>query len=159
VAAKPRAIRASREDARRSLPSSSSSSAMVAMMLVTARPVGVLVSTPFPEGPDVDTASGQFMQSSGDFPDGSSESIYCDDDELVAFAEPADAFGPARSITTGAPGCGIGEDPIRNDSCSRNGILLLVDGLLSGGDPEIGGNAHPVCNKKSPIINPVSDPG
>ena len=107
----------------------------------------------------MDTASGQFMQSSGDFPDGSSESIYCDDDELVAFAEPADAFGPARSITTGAPGCGIGEDPIRNDSCSRNGIMLLVDGLLSGGDPEIGGNAHPVCNEKSPIINPVSDPG
>ena len=46
VAARPRATRASREAARRSFPSSSSSSAMLAMMLVTARPVGVLVSTP-----------------------------------------------------------------------------------------------------------------
>src|ERR1700742_4317718 len=46
VAASPRATRASRDAARRSLPSSSSSSAIVAMMLVTARPVGVLASTP-----------------------------------------------------------------------------------------------------------------
>jgi hypothetical protein len=107
----------------------------------------------------MDTASGQLVQCGGDFPNGSSEPIYRDDYEVVSLAEPAHAFRPGRSVATGAPGCGVGEDPIRNDSCSRNGILLLVDGLLSGGDPEIGGNAHPVCNKKSPIINPVSDPG
>jgi hypothetical protein len=42
VAAKPRATRASRDAARRSFPSSSSSAAIEAMMLTTARPVGVL---------------------------------------------------------------------------------------------------------------------
>ena len=105
------------------------------------------------------TASGQFMQSSGDFPDGSSEPIYCDDDELVAFTEPADAFGPARSITTGTPGSGVGEHPIRDNPCSRNSILLLIDGLLSGRDPEIGGDTHRLCNRKSRIFIPVSDRG
>ena len=107
----------------------------------------------------MDAASGQFMQSSSDFPNRSSESIHCDDDELVAFTEPADAFGPARSITTGTPGGCVGEHPIRDNPCSRNSILLLIDGLLSSGDPEIGGDAHRVCNKKSPIFIPVSDPG
>jgi hypothetical protein len=78
---------------------------------------------------------------------------------MVAFTEPADAFGPARSVTTGASRCGVGEDTIRNDPCSRNGILLLVGGLLSGGDAKVGSNAHGVYNDKSPTINPVSDPG
>jgi hypothetical protein len=78
---------------------------------------------------------------------------------LVALTEPADAFGPARSVTTGTPGSCVGEHPIRDNPRSRNSILLLIDGLLSGGDPEIGGDAHRVCNKKSPIFIPVSDPG
>jgi len=99
------------------------------------------------------------MQCSGHLPNGSSEPVYGDDDELVAFSEPAHAFRPARSVTTGASGRGVGEHPIRNDPCSRNSILLLVDGLLSGGDAKIGGNAHAVYNGESPTIHPVSDPG
>jgi hypothetical protein len=31
--------------------------------------------------------------------------------------------------------------------------------LLPGGDAKVSGNAHGVYNGKSPIINPVSDPG
>ena len=58
------------------------------------------------------TASGQLMQSSGDFPDGSPEPVYGGDDQVVALTKPADALGPARSVTTGAPGSGVGEDPI-----------------------------------------------
>ena len=52
-------------------------------MLVTARPVGVLVSTPSLSDPDVDTPSGQFVQSSGNFSNGSSEPVDGDDDEFV----------------------------------------------------------------------------
>ncbi len=59
------------------------------------------------------TASGQFMQDNGDFPDGSTEPIYSGDDELVAFTEPADAFGPPGSVTTGTPGSCVGEHPVR----------------------------------------------
>jgi hypothetical protein len=80
----------------------------------------------------MDTTSGQFVQSSGDFPDGSSESIYCDNDDLVAFAEPADALGPTRSMAAGAPGCGIGEYPIGNDAGSPDDIVLLINGLSPG---------------------------
>ena len=64
--------------------------------------------------------------------------IYCDDDELVAFTEPADALRPTWTVTSGAPGSYVSEHPIRNDPCSRNGILLLVDGLLSGRDAKVG---------------------
>jgi hypothetical protein len=104
-------------------------------------------------------ASGQFMQSGGDFPDGSSESVYGSDDQVVALPKPANAFGPTRSVTTGAPRGGVGEYPVGDNSCSRNCILLLVDGLLSGGDAKVGSNAQGIYNGKSPIINPVSDPG
>jgi hypothetical protein len=48
------------------------------------------------------------MQCSGHLPNGSSEAVYGDDDELVAFAEPAHAFRPGRSVATGASGCGVG---------------------------------------------------
>jgi len=107
----------------------------------------------------MDTASGQFVQSSSDFPYRAAQSVYRYDDELVAFTEPADAFGPPRSITTSTPGSGIGEHAVRDNPCSRNSILLLIDGLLSSRDPEIGGDTHRVCNKKSPIFIPVSDSG
>jgi hypothetical protein len=99
------------------------------------------------------------MKSGSNFPNGSSESVYGDDDEVVAFSEPADAFRPPGSVATGASGSCVGENPVRNDACSRNSIVLLVDGLLSGGDAKIGGDTHLACNKKSPTINPVSDPG
>ncbi len=82
------------------------------------------------------------MQSGGNFPNRSSKPVYGDDHEMVTFPEPAHAFRPAWSVTTGTPGSCVGEHPIRNDPCSRNSILLLVDGLLSGGDPEIGSYAH-----------------
>lgn len=88
------------------------------------------------------TASGQFIQSSGDLPDGSSESIYRYDDEVVTFAEPADAFGPGWSVTTGTPGSRVGEHPVRDDPCSRNSIPLLIDGLLSSRHAKIHGDAH-----------------
>jgi hypothetical protein len=107
----------------------------------------------------MDTASGQLMQSGGNFPNGSSEPVDGDNYEVVAFAEPADALCPGRSVATGASGCGIGEHSVRGDPCSRNSILLLIDGLLSSRDPEIGGDAHRVCNKKSPVFIPVSDCG
>jgi hypothetical protein len=107
----------------------------------------------------VDTASSQLVQSSSDFPNGSSESIYCDHNELVAFAEPADAFGPAWSGTPGSPGSRVGEYSIGDNPRCHNSILLLIDGLLSGGDPKIGSDAHRSYNKKSPIFNPVSDTG
>jgi hypothetical protein len=97
------------------------------------------------------------MKSGSNFPNGSSESIYGDDDELVAFPEPAHAFSPARSVTTGTPRRGVGEYPIGDNPRSGNSILLLIDGLLASRDPEIGGDAHRVSNK-SPIFIPVSDP-
>jgi hypothetical protein len=103
------------------------------------------------------TPGGQLMQSGRDFPDRASEPVHRNDYKVVAFAEPADAFGPARSVTTGAPGSCVGEHPIRVDPCSRNGILLLVDGLLPGRHAKIGGDAHCVYNSKSPTIHPVSD--
>ena len=34
----------------------------------------------------------------------------------------------------------------------RNGVLLLVDGLLSGRDPEIAGDAHRLSNRKRRIF-------
>ena len=75
-------------------------------------------------------------------PNGSSEPVYGDDDELVAFSEPAHAFRPARSVTTGASGRGVGEHPVGHDARSRDGVVLLLDGLLPGGHSEVNGGAH-----------------
>ena len=99
------------------------------------------------------------MQSSGDFPDGSSESIYCDDHELVALAEPADAFGPARSITTGTPGSCVGEHPIRCNASVGDSVVLLIHGLLPSGNPKVSSNTHAECNDSGPTNIPVSDHG
>jgi len=90
----------------------------------------------------MDTASGQFMQSSGDFPDGSSEPVDGSDDEVIALPKPAQAFGPARSVATGTPGCGVAAHPIGNDAGGRDDIVLLIDRLLPSGNPEIDGNTH-----------------
>ena len=107
----------------------------------------------------MDSPSGQLMQRRGDFPHGSPEPVDSGDDQVVALPKPAHALCPARPIAAGTPGSCVGEHPIRNDPCSRNSILLLIDGLLSGGDPKIGSDAHQPYNKKSPIFNPVSDTG
>jgi hypothetical protein len=48
---------------------------------------------------------------------------------------------PAR-ILPGASRRGVGEHPIGNDPGSRDDVMLLIDGLLTGGDPEIYGGAH-----------------
>jgi hypothetical protein len=88
------------------------------------------------------------MQCGGDFSDGSSESVHCDDDELVAFAKPAHAFRPPGSITPGASRGGVSEHPVGCDACSGDDIVLLVDGLLPSGDPKVGGNAHAVTTGK-----------
>ena len=49
------------------------------------------------------TASGQLMQSSGDFPNGSSEPVYRSDDQVVALPEPAHALGPAGRLLPARP--------------------------------------------------------
>jgi hypothetical protein len=72
------------------------------------------------------------MQCSGDFPDGASEPVYGDDHKMIAFTEPAHALRPARSVATGASGGRVGEDSVGCDASSRNGVVLLVDTLLSG---------------------------
>jgi hypothetical protein len=82
------------------------------------------------------------MQSGGDLANGSSEPVDGDDNELVALPKPAHALGPARPIATGAPGRGVDEDAVRDDPCSRNSILLLIDGLLPGGNPKVRSNTH-----------------
>lgn len=76
------------------------------------------------------------MQSCGDFPNGSSEPVDGDDHKVVTFAEPAHAFRPAGSVATGASGRGVGEDPVGGDAGRRDGVVLLIDGLLPGGHPE-----------------------
>jgi hypothetical protein len=81
---------------------------MVAMMLVTARPASTRVH-PFPQRPNVDTASGQLVQRGGDFANGPSEPVYGNHHKVIAIAEPAHAFRPARSAAPGASGGGVGE--------------------------------------------------
>ncbi len=88
------------------------------------------------------TASGQFMQSSGDLTNGSPEPVYRSDDQVVTLPEPAHALCPARSIATGASGSGVGEHPIGNNAGGRDDIVLLIDGLLPGRDPDVNGNTH-----------------
>ncbi len=73
------------------------------------------------------------MECSGDFPNGPSEPVDSDDHEVVAFTKPTHAFCPARSVATGASGGGVGENPVGCDACGCDGVVLLVDGLLSGG--------------------------
>jgi hypothetical protein len=85
----------------------------------------------------MNTASGQLMKGSRDFPDGAPEPVYGDHDEMIAFAEPAHALRPAGSVATGATGRGVGEDPVGCDACDCNGVVLLIDGLLPGGHTEI----------------------
>jgi len=82
------------------------------------------------------------MQCGGDFPHGASEPVYGDHHEVIAITEPAHALRPARSVAPGASGGGVGEDAVGCDARRRNGVVLLVDGLLSGGHPEVRGGAH-----------------
>src|SRR5271166_4418819 len=60
----------------------------------------------------MNTASGQLMKGSRDFPDRPSEPVDGDHDELIALTKPAHALRPARSVTTRASRGGVGEDPI-----------------------------------------------
>src|SRR5712672_2188385 len=99
----------------------------------------------------MNTASGQLMKGSRDFADGASEPVYGDDDELIAFAEVTHALRPAGSVATGATGRGVGEDPVGGDARRRDGIVLLIDGLLPGGHPEVRGGGH------TPMEPPGSD--
>jgi hypothetical protein len=39
-------------------------------------------------------------------------------------------------------GRGVREDPVGGDASRRDGVVLLIDGLLSGGHPEVRGGAH-----------------
>jgi len=41
----------------------------------------------------------------------------------------------------------------------RDGVVLLVDGLLPGRHPEVRGDAHGHMNHCGPTVHPVSDPG
>jgi hypothetical protein len=107
----------------------------------------------------VDTASGQLVQCGGDFANGSSEAVYGDHHEVIAITEPAHALRPARSAATGASGGSVGEEPVGCDACGCNGVVLLVDGLLSGRHPEVRSDTHGHMNHGGPTIHPVSDPG
>ena len=49
------------------------------------------------------------MQSGGDLSNGSSEPVYGDNHELVAFTKPAHAFRPTGSVATCASGRGVAE--------------------------------------------------
>src|SRR6516225_9161449 len=90
----------------------------------------------------MNTASGELMKCSRDFPHGPSEPVYGNNHEVIAFTEPAHALSPARSVATGASGRGVGEDAIGCDARRGNGVVLLIDGLLTGGHPEVRGGAH-----------------
>ena len=70
------------------------------------------------------------MEGTGDFPDGPSKPVYGDDHEVIAFTEPAHALRPAGSVATSATGRGVGEDPVGGDPSRRDGVVLLIDGLL-----------------------------
>ncbi len=73
------------------------------------------------------------MEGTGDFPDGPSKPVYGDDHEVIAFTEPAHALRPAGSVATSATGRGVGEHPVGGDPSRRDGVVLLIDGLLPGG--------------------------
>ena len=108
---------------------SSSNSAMVAMMLVTARPGRGAGVHPFPQRPHVDAAIGQLVEGGGDFAYRTPEPVNSDDNEVVAFAEPAHAFCPAGPHAAGTPGGGVGEDSVGGYARRRDSVVLLVDGL------------------------------
>ena len=91
------------------------------------------------------------MESRGDFADGASEPVYGDDHEVIAFAEVTHALRPAGSVATSPNGCGVGEDPVGGDASRRDGVVLLIDGLLPGGHPEVRGGGH------TPMEPPGSD--
>jgi hypothetical protein len=99
------------------------------------------------------------MPCGGDFRHGASEPVYGDHHEVIAITEPAHALRPTRSVATGASGGGVGEDPVGCDARRRNRVVLLVDGLLSGGHPEVRGGAHGHMNHCGPTIHPMSDTG
>jgi len=96
----------------------------------------------FPQGPHVDATAGQLLESRGDFADGASEPVYGDDHEVIALAEVTHVLRPARSVVTSATGRGVGEDPVGGDASRRDGVVLLIDGLLPGGHPEVRGGGH-----------------
>lgn len=136
VAARPRATRASREAARRSFPSFQlqlGDGRHDAGDGAPGRGAGV---HPFPQRPHVDAAIGQLVEGGGDFAYRTPEPVNSDDNEVVAFAEPAHAFCPAGPHAAGTPGGGVGEDSVGGYARRRDSVVLLVDGLLPGGHPE-----------------------
>jgi hypothetical protein len=93
-------------------------------MLVTARPVGVLVSTPSRR----DRTWTPRMVSSwrAVATDGAPEPIDGDDDQVIALAEPAHALGPARTVTARATSALRSVAP-----CGWLGMTELIDFLIS----------------------------
>jgi hypothetical protein len=84
------------------------------------------------------------MESRGDFADGASEPVYGDDHEVIPFSEVTHALSPGGSVAASATGRGVGENSVGSDARRRDGVVLLIDGLLPGGYPEVcgGGHAH-----------------
>src|SRR5277367_3904655 len=98
------------------------------------------------------TASGQLMQRCGDFPHRPSEPVDSGDNQVVAFTEPAHALGPTRTVTTGAPGSGVGEHAVGTDARGCDDIVLLIDRLLPGRHTEIDGKTHRLTQQLCPTI-------
>ena len=84
------------------------------------------------------------MEGGGHFADGASEPVDGDDHKDIAFAQVTHALRPAGPVATGATRRGVGEDPVGSDARRRDGVVLLIDGLLPGRHPEVcgGGHAH-----------------
>ncbi len=93
------------------------------------------------------------MEGTGDFPDGPSKPVYGDDHEVIAFTEPAHALRPAGSVATSATGRGVGEHPVGGDPSRRDGVVLLIDGLVPGGHPEVRGGGHTAMNHRGPTFS------
>ena len=92
----------------------------------------------------MDATAGQLMESRGDYADGASGPVYGGGHEVSPFAEVTHALRPTGSVTARATGRGVGEHTVGDDARRRDGVVLLIDGLLPGGHPEVfgGGHAH-----------------
>lgn len=104
------------------------------MIAATARPVGVAVSIPSPDGSQEDAAVAEIGDRTSYLGDRSAEAVDSGHDDGIAGAGVVEQGRKAGAVGASAAGKGVGEDPGGVDACGRQCGVLGGEVLAGGAD-------------------------
>lgn len=107
------------------------------MMAATARPAGVEVSTPFPDGPQDNVAVTELSNGSSDLGNRSTQTVDRGHDDGVAGSGVVEERDQSGASGVDCPGEFVGVHPGLIDAGSRQDAQLSVKVLADGAHPRI----------------------